>query len=442
MIKRTDKYNRLQQLTILLKVHPEGLRKADIARRLGVHRSTVGRYIDQLSLSIPLWERNSLIGIENCVDQDVAPLFNVFEGSFLLSLIHLYQQELNIKNPHASSVIRKLSAGFRSSAPVLAESILDAAEELDHEETLHSAGYIDNFEKISIGWTNQTVVKFTYMHNSSGESCSALFEPQRFFTFKESPENTGHAVSGICRRSGKICNLRVSDFTFIEHPVVEIDIEKGYQNLFCPISEFALSNRPSPENNRLENLSIKEANHRIKNSLFMASGLIGVTFADQDDAGLQMKSRQLQSRIDSIALIHQHLTNSKGVDIISLRPFLVDIVDSTFMLTSAGRDTINKRLKISNIKLVSSKALPLGMIVSELLMNSFTHASGDGELSISLTITGENGTVRLRYADGGNNFNPVIDGAGMGTTLIKNLCRQLSCRIKYKNNFFILEFPV
>ena len=91
----------------------------EIARRLGVHRSTVGRYIDQLSLRLPLWEKNSLIGLESDSRPNNKMNFSPTEGTFMLSLIKLYQQEINIKNPHASSVMRKLSEAYKDTSPIL-----------------------------------------------------------------------------------------------------------------------------------------------------------------------------------------------------------------------------------------------------------------------------------------------------------------------------------
>jgi|GEM_PF-3316084 len=51
MERAPNKAERLLQLEQLLLAFPEGLYKAEIARRLGVHRATAGRYIDELSLS-------------------------------------------------------------------------------------------------------------------------------------------------------------------------------------------------------------------------------------------------------------------------------------------------------------------------------------------------------------------------------------------------------
>ena len=62
------KGERVAQLELLLRSHPEGLRRAEIARRLGVHRSTISRYVEDLSQYINIYEENNLLYIG---DEDV-----------------------------------------------------------------------------------------------------------------------------------------------------------------------------------------------------------------------------------------------------------------------------------------------------------------------------------------------------------------------------------
>ena len=54
------KGERVAQLELLLRSHPEGMRRAEIARRLGVHRSTISRYVEDLSEKIDIYEENNL----------------------------------------------------------------------------------------------------------------------------------------------------------------------------------------------------------------------------------------------------------------------------------------------------------------------------------------------------------------------------------------------
>ena len=55
------KGERVAQLDLLLHSHPEGLRRSEIARRLGVHRSTISRYVEELKQYIDIYEDNTLI---------------------------------------------------------------------------------------------------------------------------------------------------------------------------------------------------------------------------------------------------------------------------------------------------------------------------------------------------------------------------------------------
>mgnify|MGYP003345409302 CR=1 FL=1 len=81
------KGERVAQLELILKAHPEGLRKSDIARRIGVHRSTIGRDIEELKkiLSEKKKELTEVNGIKKVVKelQKITSLF--FSLSFCTS---------------------------------------------------------------------------------------------------------------------------------------------------------------------------------------------------------------------------------------------------------------------------------------------------------------------------------------------------------------------
>ena len=68
------KGERVAQLELLLRSHPEGMRRAEIARRLGVHRSTISRYVEDLSEKIEIYEENNLIKIRANEDEEAEML--------------------------------------------------------------------------------------------------------------------------------------------------------------------------------------------------------------------------------------------------------------------------------------------------------------------------------------------------------------------------------
>ena len=72
------KGERVAQLELLLRSHPEGIRRAEIARRLGVHRSTISRYVAALSDRMEIYEENNLIKLRD-KDEEFSPMGSGFQ---------------------------------------------------------------------------------------------------------------------------------------------------------------------------------------------------------------------------------------------------------------------------------------------------------------------------------------------------------------------------
>ncbi|MBN1798697.1 MAG: helix-turn-helix domain-containing protein [Spirochaetales bacterium] len=60
-----SKLERLSRMEQILLAHPGGLSRAELARRLGTHRSTVSRYLTDTRNIFPIWEENGLLGVFN-----------------------------------------------------------------------------------------------------------------------------------------------------------------------------------------------------------------------------------------------------------------------------------------------------------------------------------------------------------------------------------------
>ena len=104
------KGERVAQLELILRSHPEGLRKSDIARRLGVHRSTVGRYIDELSQYSEIYEDNNLVKIAPRNDEEPLAL-SVYESLALNMGVEMLLKNTEFRTPHLASGLRKIAVG-------------------------------------------------------------------------------------------------------------------------------------------------------------------------------------------------------------------------------------------------------------------------------------------------------------------------------------------
>jgi PAS domain S-box-containing protein len=147
---------------------------------------------------------------------------------------------------------------------------------------------------------------------------------------------------------------------------------------------------------KIEKIRIKEIHHRIKNNLQVVSSLLDLqaeTFSHLEVCKTLevieafMESR---SRVISMALIHEELYKGDKIDTLDFAAYLkkltIDLLDSY----NLGNKDISFKLNLEQVYLGMDTAIPLGIIVNELVSNSFKHAftaGGKGEIRINLRRT-------------------------------------------------------
>lgn len=124
------KGERVAQLELLLRSHPEGMRRAEIARRLGVHRSTISRYVEDLSEKIDIYEENNLIKIRAKEDEE-AEMLSVYESLAFNMSAELLASNIEIQNPHLASGLRKIAMNMQTYAPKVSSNIFALADKID-----------------------------------------------------------------------------------------------------------------------------------------------------------------------------------------------------------------------------------------------------------------------------------------------------------------------
>ncbi len=165
MERSSSKAERLLQLEQLLVAFPEGLRKAEIARRLGVHRATAGRYIEELSRRIPIWQDGDLFGIER--DNYLTHVRLTMHESMALHLAaRLMATRTDKHNPHAASALRKLGYALRRIAPLISQHLLTSAEVMDDQARRHDPVYLEVLETLTRAWSQGRMVHLWHRHES------------------------------------------------------------------------------------------------------------------------------------------------------------------------------------------------------------------------------------------------------------------------------------
>ncbi|MES2777563.1 MAG: histidine kinase dimerization/phosphoacceptor domain -containing protein [Bacteroidota bacterium] len=185
-----------------------------------------------------------------------------------------------------------------------------------------------------------------------------------------------------------------------------------------------------------KDLMMKEIHHRVKNNLQVISGLLELQKARTPDDGTRAALEESQNRVLSIAFIHQNLYQHEDLKGVEMESFISELASHIKDVFSSEARGISIVQNIAPVLLDIETALPLGLILNELLTNSFKYAfvkMDKGEIQISLTDDG-NGTYGFAYADNGTvdgEANLAAQKGSLGTRLIHQLSRQLNGEMSY-----------
>jgi two-component sensor histidine kinase len=180
---------------------------------------------------------------------------------------------------------------------------------------------------------------------------------------------------------------------------------------------------------------MKEIHHRVKNNLQVISGLLelqGKTVPDEAAREALMEGR---NRVRSIALIHQNLYQLENLSGIELRQFVQDLCRQVESVFRKG-DAVPIEIDVPALYLDIDSAVPLGLIMNELLSNSFKYAFTGGlggRIQLAIRVISE-GKYELRYRDSGPGLPEGFDLARSGTLgmqLIYDLSRQIGGSVRY-----------
>jgi len=175
---------------------------------------------------------------------------------------------------------------------------------------------------------------------------------------------------------------------------------------------------------------IREVHHRVKNNMQIISSLLNLQADQVEDEGALRLFRDAMARVRSMALVHEKLYRTESLASLEFSEFARDMVAQLFRSYGLDGSRVRVEMDMDEVMLGIDDAIPLALMLNELVSNSVQHAFPDGRRgAISITLKDEDGMVALKVADNGIGIPPGInpvDSTTLGLQLVNSLAGQLS----------------
>lgn len=176
---------------------------------------------------------------------------------------------------------------------------------------------------------------------------------------------------------------------------------------------------------------LKEIHHRVKNNLQMVSSLLSLQTKNTRSKAAIEALEEGKTRVKAMALIHQKLYQNDDLSVVEMQSYIESLINSVQSVFKKGGHNINITIDAEGVELDIDRAIPFGLILNELVSNSFKYAfpdddGVDGKIYIHIRKNGEHGY--FEYTDNGIGLPEDSENrasSSMGIRLMNRLVNQL-----------------
>ncbi len=193
------------------------------------------------------------------------------------------------------------------------------------------------------------------------------------------------------------------------------------------------------EKTKEKEILLKELYHRTKNNMHVISNMIDLQARQIKNKSLDPVFLDIKNRIQSMALVHEKLYASRDLSRLKAGEYVRDLAASIMRTYEDSARRISFELNAEHLDLSIETAIPLGLVLNELISNSMKHAFPGGMSGkITVNISGKNGSLHLGYRDNGIGLPEDTDisrSGSLGFLVIYNLVdKQLEGTIQIKRD--------
>ncbi|MBI9108711.1 MAG: sensor histidine kinase [Spirochaetales bacterium] len=185
---------------------------------------------------------------------------------------------------------------------------------------------------------------------------------------------------------------------------------------------------------REKEILIQEVHHRVKNNLSIILSILSLQSRNVDDAKRKDLIQSIENRISTMALVHDQLYTNRDLKSIDIADFIRQLTDELHMNIYNEEKPVRIVLEIKPARFNLNLLFPLGMMINEIVSNSFKHAfdnTADPEIRISLSSDKRNYYI-LSIKDNGEGFSnesDFKDAESSGFIVINALAKQIEAEL-------------
>lgn len=196
-------------------------------------------------------------------------------------------------------------------------------------------------------------------------------------------------------------------------------------------------------------LLLREIHHRVKNSLALVSSFVGLYQGEHPEQSKNDFFDELQQKINTISLVHTYLYQSSDIEHISFKSYIKVLLENMLDNFVISTGNIGLDLDVEDVFLPAKSTISIGLIISELTINSLKYAFPNNETGkITVKFTQEGSDYVLIYSDDGiglpDSFN-IKNSDSLGMILIESLTEQLGGTLNIitgSNSTFTIKFSI
>lgn len=176
---------------------------------------------------------------------------------------------------------------------------------------------------------------------------------------------------------------------------------------------------------------MQELTHRVKNSLQSIASMVAIEARSHKSPEGKAALERVSHRISALGQLYSRLSKSDTVEAVDVATYLNELCHDLVASVNNGVTAISLKTDIESALVPTDQAIPIGLIVNELVTNAIKYAFAPNTTGIVLvTFRRELGTLRLTVADDGRGYDPQRADSGLGGRLVEGFAHQLGGQLE------------